>query len=127
VATNQEEEDDEDPNIEPYNPDKWTPAVQQVHGLHPMKEREYSHLHAMIMHHTMTQYSLKKGLKKFEKVGEEAVSKELLQLPMWDTFKPQSVKDLSSDQKKGALESLMFLKEKYDGTIKGRTCTDGRN
>jgi hypothetical protein len=78
------------------------------------------------MHHAMTQYSLKKGLKKFKEVGEEAVPKELLQLHMRDTFKPQNAKELSTDQKKGALESLMFLKEKRDGNIKGRTCADGR-
>jgi hypothetical protein len=65
-------------------------------------------------------------LKKFKKVREEAVSKELLQLHMRDTFKPQNVKELSSEQKKGALESLMFLKEKRDGSVKGRTCADGR-
>jgi hypothetical protein len=74
----------------------------------------------------MTQYSLKKGLKKFKEVGEEAVSKELLQLHMRDTFKPQNAEELSTNQKKGALESLMFLKEKRDGTVKGRTCADGR-
>jgi hypothetical protein len=78
------------------------------------------------MHHAMTQYSLKKGLKKFKEVGEEAVSKELLQLHMRDTFKPQDSEELSTNQKKGALESLMFLKEKRDGTIKGRKCADGR-
>jgi hypothetical protein len=44
---------------------------------------------------------------------------------MRDTFKPQNAKELSSNQKKGALELLMFLKEKRDGTIKGRTCADG--
>jgi hypothetical protein len=45
---------------------------------------------------------------------------------MKDTFEPQDVKTLTGDQKKSALESLMFLKEKRDGTIKGRTCADGR-
>jgi hypothetical protein len=45
---------------------------------------------------------------------------------MRGTFKPQDAEDLSTNQKKGALESLMFLKEKRDGTIKGRTCADGR-
>jgi hypothetical protein len=75
----------------------------------------------------MMQYSSKKGLKKFKKVGEYAVSKKLLQLHMWDTFKTQRVNDLSSDQKKGELESLMLLKEKHDGTIKGHAFVDGQN
>jgi cell division protein FtsB len=62
----------------------------------------------------MTQYSLKKGLKKFQKVGEAAVSKELKQLHMRETFMPQHINDLSDSQKQKALESLMFLKEKRD-------------
>jgi hypothetical protein len=82
--------------------------------------------HATVMHHAMTQYSLKKGLKKFQKVGEAAVSKELKQLHTRETFTPQHSDDLSDKQKQRALESLMFLKEKRDGTIKGRACTDGR-
>jgi hypothetical protein len=64
--------------------------------------------------------------KKFEKKGEEAILKDLLQLHMWDTLKPQDAKELSVTQKKGALESLMFLKETRDGSLKGRTCADDR-
>jgi hypothetical protein len=44
---------------------------------------------------------------------------------MKDTFAPQVGEELSEEQKKGALESLMFLKEKRDGTIKGRACAEG--
>jgi hypothetical protein len=53
-----------------YHPDSMTPSIQTVHGLHPRKQRDYSHIHshATIMHHAMTQYSLKKGLRKFQKV-----------------------------------------------------------
>jgi hypothetical protein len=121
-----EEEDEEEPTVAPYNPDTLTPSIQGVHGLRPRKARQYSHLHATIMHHDMTQYSLKKGLKMFKEVGEEAVSKELLQLHMRDTFKPQRAEELSTNQNNGALESLLLLKEKWDRTVKGRTCADGR-
>jgi hypothetical protein len=38
---------------------------------------------------------------------------------MKDTFAPQVGEELSEEQKKGALESLVFLKKKRDGTIKG--------
>jgi hypothetical protein len=105
-----------------------TPSIQRVHVLHPRKPRDYSHMHyhATIMHHAMTQYSLKKGLKKFQKVGEAAVSKEFKHLHMRETFKPQHSNDLSDSQKQKALESLMFLKDKRDGTITGRACADGR-
>jgi hypothetical protein len=78
------------------------------------------------MHNAMTRYSLKKGLKEFQNMGEDAVSKELKQLHMRDIFLPQYSKTLSDEQKRGALESLMFLKEKRDGSIKGRACADGR-
>jgi hypothetical protein len=111
-----------------YHPDPMTPSIQRVHGLRPRKPRDYSqmHSHATIMHHAMTQYSLKKGLRKFQKVGEEAVSKELKQLHTRERFTPQHSNDLSDSQKQKALESLMFLKEKRDGTIKGRACAEGR-
>jgi hypothetical protein len=45
---------------------------------------------------------------------------------MRDIFTSQDVSKLSPDQKEGALESLMFLKEKRDGTIKGRARAYGR-
>jgi hypothetical protein len=123
-----EESHNEIPDEEVYHPGRMTPSIQRTHGLRPRKPRSYGHMfaHATVMHHAMTQYSLKKGLRKFQKVGEAAVSKELRQLHMRDTFTPQKVEDLSEIQKRGALESLMFLKEKRDGSIKGRACADGR-
>jgi hypothetical protein len=55
-----------------YHPDSMTPSVQRTHGLRPRKPWDYSHMfsHATVMHHVMTQYSLRKGLRKFQKVGE---------------------------------------------------------
>jgi hypothetical protein len=49
-----------------------------------------------------------------------------MQLHLRDTFAPHDLTKLSMAQKSGALKSLMFLKEKIDGSIKGRACTDGR-
>lgn len=60
-------------------------------------------------------------------MDEDAILKELLQLHVRYTFKPQSIDDLISNKKKGALESLMFLKEKQDATINGQTGAHGRN
>jgi hypothetical protein len=119
---------DDIPNEEVYHPDNMTPSIKQTFGLMPKLTRDYSHMfsHATIMHHTMTQYSLKKGLRKFQKVVESAVSKELKQLHMRYTFTPQDSGKLSDAQKRGALESLMFPKEQRDGTIKGRACAYGR-
>jgi hypothetical protein len=69
---------------------------------------------------------LKRVLKKFKDKGEAAVSKDLLQLYTIDTLAPQKSDELSHQQHRDALESLMFLKEKKDGSIKGWTCADGR-
>jgi hypothetical protein len=102
------------PNEEVYHPDTMTPSVQRMYGLRPKRARDYSHMfsHVTVMHHVTKQYSLKKGLRKFQRVGEEAVSKELKQLHMRDNFTPQDSGKLTDTQKRGALESLMFLKEK---------------
>jgi hypothetical protein len=109
-----------------YHPDTMTPSVQRTYGLRPRKPRDFSHRHAMVIHHAMTQYSVKSGLRKFKEKGEKAVSQELLQLHMRNTFAPQYSTKLTPGQKSAALESMMFLKEKRDGIIKGRACADGR-
>jgi hypothetical protein len=74
----------------------------------------------------LTQYSIKAGLNKFGARGEAAVTKELKQLHDMITFFPVDEKTLTREQKMKAIASLMFLKEKRNGDIKGRTCADGR-
>ena len=48
----------------------------------------YSDVLPKIVHTVMTQLALKKGLKEFGDRGKEAVSSELLQIHMQDTFAP---------------------------------------
>ena len=76
--------------------------------------------------HLMAQYSLKAGLKKFGEAREKAVTKELCQFHDMSVFKPVDPASLSGEDKKAALASLLFLKEKRDGRIKARACADGR-
>ena len=45
---------------------------------------------------------------------------------MRNTFLPMDASKLNYQEKNKALESLIFLKEKKDGTIKGCACDDGR-
>ena len=40
-------------------------------------------------------------------------------------FKPIHVAELTEQEKRRAMESLIFLVEKRDGTVKGRTCANG--
>ena len=41
-------------------------------------------------------------------------------------LEPKTAAQLSPEQRKEALQYLMFLKQKRNGTIKGRGCADGR-
>jgi hypothetical protein len=95
-SSDDESDDDKDNINTPYNPDSWTPSVQRVHGLCPRKGRDHIHIHANIVHYSMTQYSLKKGLKKFKGKADEAVSKELMQLHLKETFIPKDEWDVRS-------------------------------
>jgi len=82
---------------------------------------EKPHLHVM-----MTQMSVKAGLKRFGKKGNEAVSKELRQLHDRKAMEPVLKSELSPEDRKRALRYLMFIKEKRDGAIKARGCANGR-
>ncbi len=70
-------------------------------------------------------YSLAKGVKQFGKKEKEAAMKVIKELDNRDVFGPIRVENLSILERKRAIESLIFLPEKRDGTIKGRTLTNG--
>ncbi len=70
------------------------------------------------------QYSLDAGLCHFGDRAETAVTKELRQFNMYDVFEPIAADSLSNEEKKNALSSLIFLKEKQNGTIKLRSCAN---
>ena len=76
-------------------------------------------------HKFIVTYSLKKGLKEFGKKGYDAAFGEIKQLHDRVVFRPVNVSDLSPQEKKRALESLIFLVEKRDGRVKGRACANG--
>ena len=73
----------------------------------------------------MTQLSLKSGLKEWGDKAYEAVESEMKQLHFRNTFKPMHWSKLTDTQRKTVLESHLFLKEKRDGKIKGRTVAGG--
>jgi hypothetical protein len=72
------------------------------------------------------QMSLKKGLKYFGKSGADAVVAEMRQLDYRNVIKPVNGKELTREQKRRALNYLMYLKQKRCGRIKARGCADGR-
>jgi hypothetical protein len=73
----------------------------------------------------MTQLSLKAGLKHWGDKGKAAAHQEMKQLHFRETFKPFHWHELTHTQKQSVLESHMFLKEKRDGKLKGRTVAGG--
>jgi hypothetical protein len=77
-------------------------------------------------HYTMQQYGLEKGICEWGNRGKDAAFKEVEQLHMHSTFKPVKEAHLMDEERAKAIGSLIFLKEKNDGTIKGRACADGR-
>ena len=69
---------------------------------------------------------MNRGIKEFGAVGAEAVHKEMKQLHDRKVPIPVDPSKLSRGERRSALQYLMFLKRKRDGTIKGRGCADGR-
>ncbi len=78
-----------------------------------------------VMAYLLTQYNLKPGLRIFGTRGEKATLKEMTQLHIMDTWTPIDAGKLSQEQRMRALSSLLFLKEKRTGDIKGRACING--
>jgi hypothetical protein len=68
---------------------------------------------------------LKAGLKHWGDKAKAEVHSEMKQLHFRDTFKPMHWREFTHTQKQCVLESHMFLKERRDGKIKGRTVAGG--
>jgi hypothetical protein len=89
---------------------------------------EYARIIATTMtniNYTFAQtYSLAKGIKVFAERGLKAAYNEMKQLHNQCVFKPINVNKLSTIERRRAMESLIFLTEKRDGTIKARTCAN---
>lgn len=107
-------------------------------------EIEYSVMEAQVMAFTMCQfnervkvtrkqvakqflaiYSLKKAIHKYGKKGYDAALQEMRQLKERRCFIPISKDELKAMEKKRAMDSLIFLTEKKDGSIKARHCANG--
>jgi hypothetical protein len=60
-------------------------------------------------------YSLKQGLKQFGQKGYDVAFGEMQQLNDRAVFAPVDVNKLTQQEKRRAMESLIFLAEKQDG------------
>jgi hypothetical protein len=87
----------------------------------PEEDREEYTLGIALLH-----YSMGAGIKKFKERGEAGVTKELTQMHDMDVFCLVARGLLMKEERKKALSSLMFLKEKRDQSMKAQMCAAGR-
>ena len=80
---------------------------------------------AQVLHKVFQQMSLNAGVKKFGDGAIKGMSKELRQMHLRNSFIPKFKKDLTEKQRKNICEAVNLIKQKKDGTIKGRCCADG--
>ena len=69
----------------------------------------------------------RKGLKLFGERGEEAVKGKPQHIHDMEGFQPKHWYELTKGESTKALKYFMYLKEKRDGRIKGRRCSDGQS
>jgi len=84
----------------------------------PKEDREEFALGVALVH-----YLMNAGIKKFKEKVEAGATKELTQMHDMNVFCPIEVESLTYDEKKKALSSLMFLKEKRDSLVKAHMST----
>ena len=75
----------------------------------------------------VTQMMEHEGIAKHGEKAVEALMKEYTQLEEFKVFEPLDSASLSKKEKKRVLRVINLLKERRNGTLKGRTCVDGRN
>jgi hypothetical protein len=74
--------------------------------------------------HVIT-YSLNRGVNKFGSRAEAAAMKEIQQMIDRECFDPIHHNGLNDVERRRAMESVIFLSEKKDGSIKAQHCTNG--
>ena len=72
------------------------------------------------------QFILQKGLREFGEEGYQAALKEIAQLHKRMCFTPIAVQSMTDEERRKAVEALLFSTEKRDKTIKGRMVYNGK-
>jgi hypothetical protein len=68
---------------------------------------------------------MKKAKELFWDKADAVIMRELTQINKFETYVPLRASDLSWEEKKKALESLIFVTKKRNGDIKARKVADG--
>ena len=117
----------------PASSKSYTPHLQffqqSVSAMTEDPQRFHDHLcdlYEHVVQFCFTQMNEKDGIRKHGEAAIMALFKEFAQLHDKKVFKAIRASDLSKDQKRNSLRAINLLKEKRDGSLKGRTCADGR-
>ena len=70
-------------------------------------------------------YSLKAGINKFGEQANASAHKEMKQLHDRSCLRPVNKCSLNKSERQRVMESLLFLTEKRDKTIKSQHCANG--
>ena len=70
-------------------------------------------------------HTLNQAIKKWGNIASDAALKEISQLMERKCFVPIHAHSLTEQERKRTMQSLLFLVEKRDGTIKARHCANG--
>ena len=110
---------------------KYAQAVQfLMKKEQPKKQADANYFLKTTVDVMFTQMSARRGMKLFKERAVAAMIKELTQLDKGamdgkPVVIPTDPKLLTPEHKKLALEAVHLIKEKRDGSIKGRTCANG--
>ena len=117
------EKADAEPSAESSAPEtKDVRSTCEVHAPGNMSEDDqFDHVFGVVL----TQFSLKRGLAEFGEKGERSAMKEMKQFQDYGCISPVDPSTLSAEEKKRAVRSFMFLKEKRDGEKKSRAVANG--
>ncbi|KAG7373305.1 reverse transcriptase RNA-dependent DNA polymerase [Nitzschia inconspicua] len=79
-----------------------------------------------IVGYMMTQMTATAGIKKHGQAAVDALFRKFAQLDDKTVFEVLDSSTLTREQRRAALRAVNLIKEKRDGSIKGRSCADGR-
>ena len=88
---------------------------------------EMQSIHKAMVGFMFTQMSAAKGIKKHGQVALDALRKEFEQFKSLEVLEPLDAFTMSDEHKAESLRAISVIKEKRDGTIKGRTCINKGN
>ena len=82
-------------------------------------------------HKVVSHISMQAGIKRHQQTALDSISKEIKAVEDKSTFKPLNFKELTYKQKRAAIRSFMFMKEKYDAAgkfikLKSRLTANGK-